>query len=148
MNLQETHTHTTCSVWHTHTHAQFGTHIHTCSVWHTHTHTLSLAHTHTLSLAHTHTHTHTLSLASALTSSSLLHSPVLTDPPCLDLWVFPDAALTLSQHLPPSLLKPGYICPPPHSPPIFSASSPVRDVIRRLPTVGCDSSPGAQLPSL
>ena len=70
---------------------------------------------------HTHTHTHTrreLSLASALTSSSLLHGPVLTDPPCLDLWVFPDAALTLSQRPPPSLLKPGYICPPPHSPPI------------------------------
>ena len=148
MNLQETHTHTTCSVWHTHTHTLSLAHTYTHAQFGTHTHTRSVWHTHTRSVWHTRTHTHTLSLASALTSSSLLHSPVLTDPPCLDLWVFPDAALTLSQHLPPSLLKPGYICPPPHSPPIFSASSPVRDVIRRLPTVGCDSSPGAQLPSL
>ena len=145
------HTRTRAHTVRAHTHGA-SSHTHTHGVnSHTHTHSVQAhtrAHTHGVS-SHTHAHTRReLSWASALTSSSLPDGPALTEPPCLDLRLFPDTALTLSQPPPPSLLKPGYICPSPHSPPIFSASSAMRDVIQRLPAVGCDSSPGAQLPSL
>lgn len=105
------------------------THTHMLSL--AHTHTLSLAHTHTLSLAHTHTHTQ-LSLASALTCvltapQSCAHRPTLLRPVGVP-W-----QLSLCPSIPAFPFETGYICPPPHSPPIFSSFLTVRDVIRRLP---------------